>query len=57
MFGIKHLFRDYIVKVWQGENFSSNRYHELNKIIVRNCIEYYMIYWKDRNDALHDEIK
>jgi len=44
MFGIQHLFCRYIIKVWQGTNFGSNKYHDINKIIIRNCIKFYMIY-------------
>ena len=36
--GIRNLFRGYIVKVWKGANFAQDKYHKLNKIVVRLCI-------------------
>ena len=23
--------------------------------MIRNCIQYYMLYWKDRNEAIHNK--
>ena len=41
LLGIKELFQEYIMKVMSGMNFSSIECKVLNRIIVRNCIEYY----------------
>ena len=44
--GMKELFRGYIVQVWQGVEFNSVKYHELNRIVVRKCVEYYVKCWR-----------
>ena len=51
------LFRGYIMKVQQGANFISNKYYNANKIIVQNCVEFYMKCQRDRNETLHDKLK
>ena len=53
--GIQYIFRGYIVKAWTGSNFSQDKYHKLNKIAVRLCIEHYYNCWIDRNKSFHDE--
>ena len=39
--GMKELFRGFIIKVWKEVNFSSSKYHELNKILVNHTIKFY----------------
>ena len=43
------LFRGYIVKDWFGDNDSETKYHEANKIIVRQCVRWYQKCWTQRN--------
>ena len=54
---MKELFHRYEVKDWDGVEFNINKYHELNRIVVKKCIEYYVRYWKERNIEHNDEIK
>ena len=54
---MKELFRGYLVVVWQGTNINSDKYRELNKIVVRKYVEFYIKYWKYRNELYHDEEK
>ena len=53
--GIKELFRGYIAKVWHGTKFALTKYQELNKIIIKECIAYYMKYWQHRKEKFHEE--
>jgi len=55
--GMKELFRGYIVKVWFGTQFNSLKYHNLNKIIAKKCVEYYLKCWKERNEEYKNEEK
>jgi len=55
--GMKELFRGYIVQVWQGVEFNNVKYHELNRIVVRKCVEYYVKCWKERNEENRNEPK
>ena len=55
--GMKELFRGYVVKVWFGVQFNSLKYHNLNKIIAKKCVEYYLQCWKDRNKDYKNEDK
>jgi len=55
--GMKELFRGYIVQVWNGVQLNSVKYHELNRIVVRKCVEYYVKCWKERNEESRNEIK
>ena len=57
MIGIVSLFRGYAVKVWKGIDFSSRKYHCLNKILIEHCVLYYKKCWDHRNKVLHDEGK
>jgi hypothetical protein len=40
LIGYKSLFRGFIVRNWSGVQ-DSNRYEDLNKIIVKHCVYYY----------------
>ena len=51
------LFHRYLVKVWSGVNFSKEDYKMINKILVRHCILFYNIYWKDRNEWFYNTEK
>ena len=50
------LFRGYIVENW-FDSGSINKYKTLNKIIVRECIEFYNSKWKQRNEIYHSREK
>ena len=52
--GMQQLFCRYVVKVWKGSNFNQEKYHSLNKIIVRHCVQYYIKCWKYQNKIYHD---
>ena len=53
--GMSYFFRGFITKVWKGVNFSSENYRQLNKIVIRHCVQYYKLCWDNRNEALHNE--
>ena len=50
--GGKLLFWGYIVENWFDLGII-NKYKELNKIIVRECVEFYNTIWKQRNEIHH----
>ena len=45
------LFRGFIVKDWFGGNINQTKYHNVNKIIVKESVTYYGKCWKDRNEV------
>jgi len=49
------MLRGYIIMDWFGSNFSTLKYHEYKKILVKLYIQYYEAYWKHKNKALHNE--
>jgi len=55
--GMKELFRGYVVIDWEGTNLRTKKYKELNKIIVKRCVQYYDECWKHRNEEYHNEEK
>ena len=55
--GMQELFRRYIVIDWERTNFGNKKYKDLNKIIVKRCVEFYDACWKHRNDEYHNEEK
>ena len=57
MIGIVSLFRGYAVKVQKDVDFSSRKYHCLNKILIEHCVSYYKKCLDHRNKVLHDEGK
>ena len=52
---MKHLFWGYVTKVWIGTYFSSNKYLEHNKMLIKMCIEYYVQYWQRWNEILYNQ--
>ena len=46
---MRELFQGYIMEVQEGVDFSSAKFDVLNKITIKNYIEYYMKYQKYRN--------
>jgi len=44
MIEIDKLFYSYIVKVWTGISFGSNKYRVVNVIAVWLCVQYYYKY-------------
>ena len=42
--GFKVLFRSYVIKNWQEANFNITKYVKLNKILIKQCIQYYLEY-------------
>ena len=52
---MKELFQGYIVKVWKGMNFGSEKYKIVNKEVVRHYIQYYLNCWKYRNEIFHNK--
>ena len=55
--GMKDLFRGYVVKYWKGVELNTNKHHELNKMVVKKCVECYVGCWKERNIEHNDEKK
>ena len=53
---MEELFRGYVVAVWDGTD-CSRKYHVLNKIVAKMCVEFYMKCWKHRNKIYPDESK
>ena len=53
--GMKHLFREFSIKAWNGLDFSGDKHTAYNRIENEYCIKCYFKWWKDRNDKLHDE--
>ena len=54
--GYDYLFRGFIVKIWSS-NAISNKYEEVNKVLIKQYIHYYLLYWKYRNKIAYDEDK
>ena len=53
--GMKYLFRGWVTKNWTNINDPQNVImKEINRILVRQSVEYYSEAWKQRNDLLHD---
>jgi len=50
---MRDLFRGYIVKVCKGVDFSYEKYHSLNKILVRCCVQFYKECWLYINKHFH----
>ena len=55
--GMKELFRGYVVRNGEGADYNERKYSQLNKIVVKTCVEYYAACWKERNIEHHDEVK
>ena len=53
--GIKEIFRGFIVKDWEGSNFNSERFRELNKVLVVNAVLFYKECWTSRNECNFNE--
>jgi len=45
-FGIdmKYIFQGIVIKVWMGINFGTTKYMELNRIIIKHCMNFYYEY-------------
>ena len=53
--GMKYLFRGHIIKKWSRTDFSFlMKYIELNKVVIACCMNFYLKYWEDRNEYLHN---
>ena len=52
MFGIKYLFQGISLKDWFGSNFRTNKYTNLNCIINKYYMNFYIACWDDRNKKL-----
>ena len=46
------IFRGYIIENWFG-TIQTNKYKTFNKIIVHNCIEFYISSQKNRNEIFY----
>ena len=53
--GMKHLFRGFSIKAWNGVDFSNNKCTAHNRIVHQHCMSYYCEFWKDRNEKLYDK--
>ena len=54
MIGIKELFRGCIVKAQTGVDMNYDKHRKLNKIVVRERVEYYAKCQKHKNEAGHN---
>ena len=52
--GIDKIFRGYIVKNWHGDDEDCESHHEINKIIVKKSVEFYVKFWNHRNSCLNE---
>ena len=55
--GYKNLFRGFIVKDWFGYNEDETKYHQMNKMIVQQCVKLYVKCWKYRNTLVQEDTK
>ena len=56
LLGIQVLFRVFVVKDWTENNKTTMKYQRFNKIIIRNCTEYYFERQNEQNKIMHDPI-
>ena len=46
---MKYLFRGWVTKNWKNNNdVQSETIHEINKILVRNSVQFYLEAWKQK---------
>ena len=57
MLGIKYLFRGISIRDWFGANFGTNKYMQLNHIINKHCMNFYVLCWQHRNEVLHNRFE
>ena len=53
-YGIKDLFRGFVISVWEGANFGSNKYRKCNEVLIKEYTKYYYTYWTHRNEQMHN---
>ena len=51
LLGHHMIFRGYIVKNWFGTTTTDEKYHDANKIFVKESVLHYSKCWRDRNDV------
>ena len=51
------LFCGYVVRDQEGVDHNTKKCKELNKIVIKKCIEYYIVCQKERKKEHYDEIK
>ena len=54
-FRIKYIFWGISLKDWFGSNFGTNKYTNLNHIINKYCMNFYIACWDNRNEKLYDK--
>ena len=52
--GFKSLFRGCVIKAQSNTNFNTTKYIELNEVLIKHCIKYYLESWKYRNEVLYN---
>ena len=50
------LFRGFIVKDWMEDNKATTKFRKFNKIIIKQCMEFYFERWTKRNKIIHELI-
>ena len=55
--GWKQAFRGYVVRIWTNECDDENFNYEINKLIIKQCADYYVECWHDRNKKFHNPEK
>jgi len=51
---MKQLFQGYTIIAWHGTNFSTNKFTDYNRVILKHYMNYYIKYWHHRNKAVHN---
>ena len=52
---MKYLFHRYAIKNWFGTNFSTNKYTEYNRIIIKHYIKFYVNCQYYRNEITQNQ--
>ena len=52
----REIFRGVIVKDWYGVDDTATQYHDVNKILIYQCVKYYSKIWRERNVRRNYEV-
>ena len=57
MLSMKYLFRGISIRDWFSVSFGMNKYIQLNRIINKHYVNFYILYWQHRNNVLHNRFE
>jgi hypothetical protein len=57
MLSMKYLFRGISIRDWFSMSFGMNKYIQLNYIINKHYMNFYILYWQHRNNVLHNRFE